>query len=49
MNPPIKVKTKGGTLTIDFTRDKNIFKNILLLGDVEIIARGELLPQSYNY
>jgi len=49
INPPIKVKTKGGTLTIDFTRDKNIFKNILLLGDVKIIARGELLPQSYNY
>jgi len=49
ITPPIKVKTKGGTLTIDFTRDKNIFKNILLLGDVEIIARGELLPQSYNY
>jgi len=49
VNPPIKVKTKGGTLTIDFTRNKNIFKNILLLGDVKIIARGELLPQSYNY
>jgi len=49
INPPIKVRTKGGALTVDFIRDKDIFRNILLLGDVKIIARGELLPRSYNY
>jgi diaminopimelate epimerase len=42
------VRTEGGDLEVDFIRDKNKFKNIVLIGKVEMITRGELLPQPYN-
>lgn len=46
--PPFLVRTKGGDLEVDFIKGENIFKNITLIGKVKMIARGELLPQSYN-
>jgi len=47
-HPPFLVRTKGGDLKVNFIRDENLFKNITLTGKVKMIARGELLPQSYN-
>jgi len=47
IEPPIKARTKGGILGVDFIRNKEIVKNIALAGEVRVIARGELLPQSY--
>lgn len=46
--PPFIVRTKGGNLEVNFVRDINGIKDIKLTGKVKMIARGELLSQSYN-
>ncbi|MFZ2331462.1 MAG: diaminopimelate epimerase [Atribacterota bacterium] len=47
-HPPFIVKTKGGDLVVDFVKEKKIIKNITLTGKVKMVARGEMLPQSYS-
>jgi len=49
INPPFKVRTKGGELQVDFRREQEVFRSITLAGEVKMIVRGKLLPQSYIY
>lgn len=49
VKPPVTVKTKGGVLKVCFDRDEWGFRDITLLGNASMIARGELLPEGYGY
>ena len=46
---PFKVRTNGGDLNVDFKIDREMVRDITLVGEVKMIARGKLLPQSYIY
>ncbi len=40
---PVKIKTKGGSLKVSFTKHKNLFKDIVLSGPAEMVYRGEAI------
>lgn len=39
---PVKIKTRGGELSVSFTKNKNGYKNILLTGPVKRVFKGEI-------
>lgn len=49
LKPPVSVQTQGGeVLTVHFTKDNQILKEVFLEGRANLIYEGELYPETLN-
>lgn len=46
VNPPVRVKVKGGMLEVGFSLSNDVVRNIYLQGDARVVAQGYILEDA---